>query len=327
MEQQLAFSAGKPGLEDDLLWNEAATATYFGQLEKARELYRQAVASANRAEEQEAAAGYEADAAVREALFGNKAAAREKAESALRLSRGPDVQYQAALALSLVSNISRALSLADDVGKRFPEDTIVQFIYLPTLHAQLDLRRNEAATAIKDLQIAPAYKLGGTLYPAYARGVAYLLAHRGNEAASEFQAILDHRGIVLNSAIGALALLQIGRALAMQGDLVKAKAAYQDFLSLWKDADANIPVLTQAKAELAKLEQQPSSRLSMKKAERRTMLTGREFAGAADLSLLKPIGPQEVASAAYRFVPALLEPFKRARRSLIATVLPFRRAS
>ena len=258
MAQQVAWAAGKPGVEDVLLGNEADTAAYSGRLGEAREFSRRAVASAERAEEKEAAAGYEADAALREALFGNPAEARQRAAAALALSTGRDVQYGAALALALAGDAARAQALADDLGKRFPEDTVVQFNYLPTLRAQLALNHDDASKAIEALQVATPYELGSVsysaLYPVYVRGEAYLAAHQGSEAAAEFQKILDHRGIVLNEPIGALAHLQIGRAYAMQGDTAKAKAAYQDFLTLWKDADPDIPILIAAKSEYAKLQ-------------------------------------------------------------------------
>jgi len=151
--------------------------------------------------------------------------------------------------------------LADDLGTRFPEDTIVRFNYMPTLLAQIALSRGEALKAIEVLQTAAPHELGAhgasgfftNLYPVYVRGDAYLAAHQGSEAAAEFQKILDHRGIALNSPIGALAHLGLARAYAMQGDTAKAKVAYQDFLTLWKDADPDIPILKEAKAEYAKL--------------------------------------------------------------------------
>ena len=162
-----------------------------------------------------------------------------------------------ALALAFAGDSARAEALVDDLSKNFPEDTIVQLNYLPTLHAQLALSRNDAPKAIKFLEASAPYELGdvggGALYPVYVRGKAYLAANKGTEAASEFQKILDHRGIVLNEPIGALAHLQIGRAYALQGDTAKARAAYQDFLTLWKDADPDIPVLIAAKSEFAKL--------------------------------------------------------------------------
>jgi DNA-binding winged helix-turn-helix (wHTH) protein/Flp pilus assembly protein TadD len=253
MERQVNFAAGKPGLEAELLRYDAATAAYFGQLKKARTLFQQAIASADRVEGKEAEAGFMADEALTEALFENEAAARSRAEVALRLSTGLDVQYRAALALASAGEVARGRALAEDLDKRTPEDTIVQFIYLPSLRAQISLHHDEPAKIVEVLQAALPFELGGVLYPAYLRGLAYLAAHRGSEAQSEFEKILGRRGVVLNFPIGALAHLQLGRAFAMQGDFGKARAAYNDFLSLWKDADAGIPVLTQARLELAKL--------------------------------------------------------------------------
>ena len=255
MAQQVAWAAGKPGVEDVLLGNEADTAAYSGRLRKAREFSRQAVASAERAQEKETAAGYAAEAAVREALFGNASEARQRTAAALAPSTGRDVQYGAALALAFAGDAVRAQSLANDLGKRFSEDTIVQFNYLPTLHAQLALSRNDTLKAIDVLQAAGPYELGSVsnTAPVYVRGAAYLAAHQGKEAAAEFQKLLDHRGIVLNEPIGALAHLGLARAYALRGDTAKARAAYQDFLTLWKDADHDIPILKQAKAEYEKL--------------------------------------------------------------------------
>ena len=257
MAQQVEGAAGKP-FEDFLLSAEADTAAYSGRFRQARELSRRAIATAERAEGKESAALYEANVATREALFGNAAEARQRAAAALALSNGRDVQNRAALALALAGDAGRAQALADDLGKRFPKDTIVQFHVLPTLHAQLALTRTDASKAIEVLQAARPYELGdmlgnNPLHSIYVRGEAYLAAHQGKEAAAEFQKILDHRGIVLNGLIGALAHLQIGRAYALQGDTAKARAAYQDFLTLWKDADPDIPILKHAKAEYAKL--------------------------------------------------------------------------
>ena len=261
MAQQVTWASGKSGWEDVLAAEEADSAAYSGQLGTARKLSRRAVASAERAEEKETAAGYEADAALREALFGNAAEARQRTAAALRLSRGRDVQYGAALALALAGDAAQAETLADDMAKRFTEDTLVQFNYLPTIHAQVTLIRKDHSKAIDILQRAASYELGTpadrvspALYPVYVRGEAYLAARQGSESAAEFQKILDHRGIVLNEPIGALAHLGLGRAYAMQGDTAKARAAYQDFLTLWKDADADIPVFIAAKAEYAKLQ-------------------------------------------------------------------------
>jgi tetratricopeptide (TPR) repeat protein len=220
------------------------------------------VDSAERADEKESAATYVALIGLREALFGNAEEARRRATLAIERSAGRDVQYGAALAFAYAGDDGRAQALAGDLGKRFPEDTIVQFSYLPALRAKLAVSRRNASEAIESLRAATQYELGQTtssvygwtaLYPVYVRGEAYLTAHQGNEAAAEFQKILDHRGIVFNEPIGVLAHIQIGRAYAMQGDTAKAKAAYQYFLTLWKDADPDIPILKQAKAEYAKL--------------------------------------------------------------------------
>jgi serine/threonine protein kinase/tetratricopeptide (TPR) repeat protein len=256
MAQQVAWAAGKPGAEAGLLGLEADTAAYSGRLGQARDFSRQAVASAERSGEKEVAAAYEAYAALREALFGNLAEARKGTVEALSLSTGPHVQFAAALALAFAGDAVRSQALADELGNRFPEHSVIQFNHLPTIRAQLALNRDDSSKAIAILQTAGPYELSddGGLYPIYVRGNAYLAAHHRSEAAAEFQKILDHRGIVLNSPIGALAHLQLGRAYAMQGDTAKAKAAYQDFLTLWKDADPDIPILKEAKAEYAKLE-------------------------------------------------------------------------
>jgi predicted Zn-dependent protease len=262
MAEQVAWAAGKLGVEDMLLESEADTAAYFGRLGKAREFCRGAVASAERAGQKQTAAGYEAEAALREVLFGNTTDARERAESALRLSAGHDMQFGTALALALAGDASRAQVLANDLAKQFPQNTVVQFNYLPAIHAQLALSRNDSSRAIELLQTATPYELGTptvgafspALYPVYLRGETYLAAHQGNEAGAEFQEILDHRGVVLNSPIAALAHLGLARAYAMQRDTAKTRAAYQEFLALWKDADPDIPILITAKAEYAQLQ-------------------------------------------------------------------------
>jgi len=262
MQQQLAWSAGKPGIEDVLLSYEADTAAYSGRLGKAREFSHRAVASATGAEEKETAAGYEAAASLREALFGNPTESRQRASAALALSSGRDVQYGAALALALTGDTSRAQALADDLEKHSPQDTLAQFNYLPTIRAQLAISRNDSSKAIDALQAATPYELGSpvsgggfspALYPIYVRGQSYLALHKGSEAAAEFQKILDQPGVVLNEPIGPLAHLGLARAFVLQGDTAKAKAAYQDFLTLWKDADPGIPIFLAAKSEYAKL--------------------------------------------------------------------------
>jgi tetratricopeptide (TPR) repeat protein/predicted Ser/Thr protein kinase len=262
MAEQVAQSAGTPGVEDTLLANEADTAAFSGRLRNARELSDRAVGSAERAGEMEAAATYSALAGLREALFGNSDEARRRATSALERSAGRDVQYGAALALTYARDDGRAQMLTDDLGKRLPEDTLVWFNYVPTLRARLVLNKGNPTEAIESLRAAAQYELGQTtgskvgwtaLYPVFVRGEAYLAEHQSSEAIAEFEKILNHRGTVVNEPIGALAHLQIGRAYAMQGDTAKAKAAYQDFLTLWKDADPDIPILITAKSEYTKL--------------------------------------------------------------------------
>jgi DNA-binding winged helix-turn-helix (wHTH) protein/tetratricopeptide (TPR) repeat protein len=256
MAQQLAWSAGKPDVEDRLLAIQAFTAAYSGRLMEAREFVRRAVASAERAERRELAADYKIGTARQEALFGNAALARQRAEEALALSKGHDVQIQAALVLALAGDVVQAQAIADDLAKHFPQDTLVQFTFLPTIRAQIALSREDSAKAIETLQTATPYELGniGRLYPVYVRGEAYLAARQGREAAAEFQKVLDQRGVVESETIGALAHLGLARAYGLQGDTIKARAAYQDFLTLWKDADPDIPILKQAKAEYAKLQ-------------------------------------------------------------------------
>jgi hypothetical protein len=211
----------------------------------------------------ERAATYEVAAAVMEALFGNSVEAKRSVDAALGLSKGRDVEYGAAFALAVSGDSSRSEALARDIERSFPDDSTARFNYLPTLRGLSALSRGKPAEAIEQLQAAGPYEMAvpassftaffGALYPTYVRGAAELAAHRGNEAAAEFKKILDHRGRVIFDPIGVLARLQLGRAFALAGDTPRAKAAYQDFLELWKDADAEIPILQQAKAEYARL--------------------------------------------------------------------------
>jgi len=262
MARQVAAAAGKTGEEDLLLALEADTAAYFGHLGKARQLSRQASNSAKRAGEKEASAVYEAMAGLREGLFGNTAKGLEQTRMAITPSSGRDVYYGFGLASAYAKNAKATQRFVEGFEKGFVEDTDVRFNYIPTLRAKLALIHSNPQQAIDSLEIAAPYELGlpaggfynwPNMYPVYVRGEAFLAAHRGREAAAEFQKILDHRGIVLNEPIGALAHLQLGRAYAMEGDTAKSRAAYQDFLKLWKDADPDIPILIQAKAEYAKL--------------------------------------------------------------------------
>ena len=263
MARQVASAAGKPGEEDLLLALEADTAAYFGHLGKAREFSRRAADSAERAGRKETAASYYAVSALREALFGNTYKARRQATTARAHSTGRDMDYGVALALAYAGDTDRAQARADELGRTFPEDSVMRLNFLPTLRAKLALSHFNAQQALEVLGVSAPHEIGlpaysfynwPNLYPVYVRGEAYLAAHKGTEAAAEFQKILSHRGIVLNEPIGALAHLQLGRAYAISGDTAKARAAYQDFLTLWKDADLDIPVLKQVKAEYAKLQ-------------------------------------------------------------------------
>jgi hypothetical protein len=253
LAQEIAWSRGSPGIQDVFLDVEADTSTYSGQLAKSRDLSRAAVASALHAKQKETAANHEAASALREAFLGHIAEARQRATAALALSSGRDVQYPAALALALSGDSARAQTLANELKQRYPDDTIVQFMDLPTLRAQLALNRNDSARAIEELQPAVPYELGNGMQAIYLRGEAYLSARDGSKAASEFQKIIEHRTLVLNY-VGALAHLSLAHAYALENDTTKAKAACKDLLTLWKNADADIPILKQAKAEYGRLQ-------------------------------------------------------------------------
>jgi Tfp pilus assembly protein PilF len=263
MKQQADWTVGKAGAEDWMLSIESDTEAYFGRLQRAQELSRRAVESALRADAKESAAFWKVNAAIREAVFGNAEEARKGAAGAMALAPGSrDAQAQAALAYALAGEGARAQALADDLAKRFPENTVVQSVWLPTIRAQMETRQRNLARGIELLQVAAPYELGQSigaannscLYPVYVRGQAYVDAHQGASAATEFQKFPDHRGLVSNCPLGALAHLGLGRAYALQGNAAKARAAYQDFFALWKDADAEIPILRAAKSEYAKLQ-------------------------------------------------------------------------
>jgi eukaryotic-like serine/threonine-protein kinase len=272
MKQQADWAIGKPGAEDWMLSLGSDTEAWSGRLGKARGLSRQAVESARRSDEKEPAALWQATAAIREALFGNADAARKNAAAAIALAPGSrDAEAQAALACALAGDAAHAQSLADDLGKRFPLDTVVQTVWLPTIRAQIETGRKNPARSIELLQAAAPYELGmlsgsainSCMYPVYVRAEAYLSEQQGQLAVAEFQKILDHRGLLWNCATGALAHLGLARAYALQAQSMqapdadatraKARSAYQDFLSLWKDGDPDIAILKQAKTEFAKL--------------------------------------------------------------------------
>ena len=263
IKKQADWAVGKPSAEDWMLSLESDTEALAGKLGKARGLSRQAIETARRGDEKEPAALWQANAAIREALFGNADVARQDAVAAAALAPGShDAETQAALAYALAGDAAHAQSLTNDLDKRFPQDTVMQSVWLPTIRAQIETDRKNATRSIQFLHAAAPYELGmlsgsvpnSCLYPVYVRAQAYLNAQQGAAAAGEFQKILDHRGLLWNCATGALAHLGLARAYALEGDTAKARAGYHDFLALWKDADPDIPILIAAKAEYAKLQ-------------------------------------------------------------------------
>jgi serine/threonine protein kinase/tetratricopeptide (TPR) repeat protein len=257
MDRQMAWAIGKPGVEDEFLIGAAAKEVYFGRMGKGRELTRRAVDSALRNGKKEVAAEYEVGLAWTEADYGNRERARRAALTALAERANRDLQCSAGITLARAGDSARAQAVGDDLAKRFLLDTLrINGYWLPTIRAAVELNRNNPARAIEILKVTSTIELfrEGALYAAYLRGLAYLLQHQGSEGMVEFQKLLDHRGLVGYSSNGALARLGLARAYVMQGDTAKARIAYNDFLTLWKDADPDIPVLKQAKAEYAKLQ-------------------------------------------------------------------------
>jgi DNA-binding winged helix-turn-helix (wHTH) protein/tetratricopeptide (TPR) repeat protein len=264
MEKAVALAAKTPGAEDVVANQESFGAAYSGHLQQARKRSGIAVQLAEQAGQRERAALFQSGAAVREGFFGNAAAARKSGKTALALSKGKEVEYGAAFAEGLAGDTGAAQALADDLEKRFPDDTSAKFYYVPALRALAALDNHNPAKAVEWLQINIPYELGepqscfygffGVMYPVYVRGEAYLALHQGALAAAEFQKIVDHQGIVISDPVGAMARLELGRAYLMAGDQAKARVAYSDFLNLWKDADTNIPVLQQARLEYAQLD-------------------------------------------------------------------------
>ena len=257
MEAQLAAMSGKPG-EEVLLNVQSNTEAYYGRLRNAQRVSQRSVELARRGNFKERAAETQEFEALREAEFGNYDLAKQAVAAGLKLSAGRGVKPLAALALARAGDANRAETLANEMNKAFPSDTLLQRYWLPTIRGAIKLARKNPAGALGALQ-GVSYELGtgprmNALQPAYVLGQAYLGTRQGKEAAAEFQKFLDHRSIVLNSPLGALAHLQLGRAYLLQGDTAKARAAYQDFLALWKDADPDIPILKEAKAEYAKLQ-------------------------------------------------------------------------
>jgi serine/threonine protein kinase/Flp pilus assembly protein TadD len=258
MERQVAWGAGRPGEEDQLLSNHADTEAYYGRLEKARDLARRAADSAVRSDAKETGAQWIAFQALREAEVGNPTAARQAVARALALAPGRDVKVIAAVALARTSETSQSKTMLEALQKSEPSNTYLKVYWFPVVEASIALAQQAPDRALIALEPSLPYELGApppgiAMYPAYLRGVAYLAQKNGPAAAAEFQKFLDHPGVIQNFLLGSLAHLQLGRAYTISGDTTKAKAAYQDFLILWKDADPNIPILIEAKAEYAKL--------------------------------------------------------------------------
>jgi hypothetical protein len=273
MAEQQQWFAGKPEYENFGLAFASDTEGYNGHLSKARELTKLAVDSAIRADSKETGAIWQANAALEQAAYGNAAAVRQSAAEASKLApTSQGVEVEAALAFAMAGDTARAESLAQDLARRFPLDTQMQSLWLPAIRAQVALDRKNPHSALTTLQAASHIELGeisfvnniSCLYHVYVRGEAYLAARQGNSAAAEFQKILDHSGIVWNCWTGALAHLGVARANALQARTsqgadadaarTRAFANYKDFLTLWKDADPDIPILKEAKAEYAKLQ-------------------------------------------------------------------------
>lgn len=263
MDREAALANGESETQGWIFDHGAFVMAYNGHLQEARRMSQRAVDFAQQSGHREKAAIFKSREALLEAFFGNAPAAKRSAMEALALARDREVQFGAAFALALSGNSSQAQTLANDIEKHFPEDTGVRFIYMPSVRALVALNRGERTKAIELLQAAKPDEQGqprsaingyfGALYPIYVRGLAYLASHQGAQAAGELQKILDHRGAVIFDPISILAHLQLGRAYRLSGDKARAKIAYQEFLALWRDADSDVPVLKQARAEYAKL--------------------------------------------------------------------------
>ena len=263
MQRQVQATTGRVGVEDLLLSAASDTQSFYGKLVGARELTKQAVQSALNSEEKETAALWRLNSALREAEFGNAGRARQDVKEGLAIASTRDVRTLAALTLACVGDLAQAKNTADTLQKEHPLNTTLNHYWLPTIGAYIELRTDHPTQAVAILRDAapydlafplPQYSEGGTLYPSYVRAQAYLALHQGKEAAAEFQKFIDHRTIVANYPLASLARLGLARAYALQRDATKSRTAYQDFFALWKDADPDIPILKQAKAEYAKLQ-------------------------------------------------------------------------
>jgi eukaryotic-like serine/threonine-protein kinase len=262
MQRQIAAASGKPG-EDVLLSFASDTEAFHGRLASARDLSKRASDSALHSDSPETAAAWKMDVALRDAEFHNVAISRQEISSALATASTRDVSILAALALGRIGDSEQAKRMADDLAGRFPLNTVINRYWLPTIYASIEIQRGSPARAVELLQTTaeyelgsplPQFEVGGTLYPVYVRGQAYLLLHQGTEAIREFRKFLDQRGVAVNCPLAALARLQLSRAYLLAGDSKKAQESYQEFFVLLKDADPDIPILKEAKAEYSRLQ-------------------------------------------------------------------------
>jgi len=261
MAEQLAWAAGKPGVEDWAFSYQSDTEAYYGRFAKSRAFSQRALDSALHAGSAETAAGWRLQEALREAETGNRNAARKMTAEALALSKGRDVESLAALASARAGDPAQAEKLADKLGQESPLNTMLQGYWLPVVRAAIALERGNARQAIAALHNASFYELGSPaqlpyapIYPAYLRGLAQRKDGQPQQAAAEFQKMLEHRSVMGNSVLGPLARLQVARASALSGDKTAARKSYQDFFAIWKDADPDIPILKEAMTEYAKLQ-------------------------------------------------------------------------
>lgn len=264
MQQAVNMAQGEPDSMDWMADRQAFALASAGQLKEARVLSRQAIELAQQDGDRERAAQFAIRLALWEGFFGDAREARVDADAALGLARNRGLDYGAAVAFGLAGDSEQAEALADRLQKGLPEDTSVRFSYVPVIHAILDLNRRDPPAAIDALEIATPYELGaprcavvsyyGSLYPILIRGEAYLAARKGPEAAREFQKLIDHRTVMIGDAVSALARLGLARSYSLSGDPNNAREQYKEFLASWKEADPDLPVLKDAKAEYAKLE-------------------------------------------------------------------------
>ncbi|HEV2665819.1 MAG TPA: hypothetical protein VG324_12960, partial [Blastocatellia bacterium] len=248
MQRQIDWARGKPEEYAALYW-QAQAAAFTGNWRKAQDFSRRAIEMSARGDTNEVAARYATEQALLGAAFGECLRARADAAQGLKLSRGRVSLPRAALALSLCGETNQAKRFADELTKLYPEDTIINSIWLPEIGAAMELQRGNAAHAIEQLQTTSRYEAAAEFWPQYLRGKAYLMLKRGAEAAAEFQKILDHKGYAPLSPLYPLAHLGLARAAALTGDTARSRKAYEDFFAVWKEADADLPVLREAKRE------------------------------------------------------------------------------